>query len=52
MLAATTNAIGYRAGQRADIVGRQIVSREHGGDFRHPARRFGVDGADARMRMR
>ena len=44
--------MGHRTGQRADAIGSQIRSGEHGYDARHPARRIDVEPTDARMRMR
>jgi hypothetical protein len=43
---------GHRARQRADIVGCQFGSREHGGHAGHLARHIDADSCDARMRMR
>ena len=43
---------GHRARQRAEIIGRQFGSREHGRNAGHFARRINADRGDARMRMR
>ena len=44
--------MGHRARQRANIVGGQFLSREHGRNAGHLARRIDADRGDARMRMR
>jgi hypothetical protein len=44
--------ISHSTRQRADIVGSQFYSREHGRNAGHPARRIGADRNDARMGMR
>ena len=44
--------MGHRARQRADIVGSQFLSREHGHNAGHLARRIDADRGDPRMRMR
>ena len=44
--------MGHRARQRSNIVGGQILSREHGRNAGHLARRIDADRCDARMRMR
>ena len=43
---------GHRARQRAEIIGRQFGSREHGRNAGHFARRIDADRGDARMCMR
>jgi hypothetical protein len=44
--------MGHPARQRSDIIVGQFLSREHGRNAGHPARRLDADRCDARMGMR